>query len=147
MAALALGRTFDVVSCLFSAVAYVRTRARLDSAVAHMAEHVAPGGVVVLEPWIAPEQYWVGHLAVNHAVADDLKVTWMYVQELIDGCSRFDINYLVGSGDGVRHYVERHEMGLFRPDEYLAAFERAGLQPTYDPTGLFGRGLYFAVKA
>ena len=41
----------------------------------------------------------------------------MYVQELVDGCSRFDINYLMGSRDGVVHFVERHEMGLFTAEE------------------------------
>ncbi len=147
MAVLDLGRQFDVVSCLFSAVAYVRTRDRLDAAVQHMADHLAPGGLLLIEPWIAPEQYWVGHLAVNHAASDDLQVSWMYVQELVDGCSRFDINYLVGSRQGVHHFTERHEMGLFRGEEYLDAFAAAGLNATYDADGLFGRGLYSAVRA
>jgi SAM-dependent methyltransferase len=144
MTAIDLGRRFDVVTCLFSAVAYVRTVERLDEAVARMAAHLGPDGLLLLEPWLSPERYWVGHLAVNHAERDGVSVSWMYVQELVDGCSRFDIHYLVGSPQGVVHFEERHEMGLFTDDEYVAALRAAGLQTAYDPEGLFGRGLYVA---
>ncbi len=146
MASTALHRQFDVVCCLFSAVAYMRTRERLESAVARMAEHLAPRGLLLLEPWIGPTEYWVGHVAANHAESDTLKVSWMYTQEKVDGCSRFDIHYLVGSQEGVVHYTERHEMGLFTGDQYINAFRRTGLEPTFDPHGLFGRGLYIALK-
>ena len=144
MTTIDLGRRFDVVTCLLSAVAYVRTIARLDEAVARMAAHLNPDGVLLLEPWLSPERYWVGHLAVNHAERDGMNVSWMYVQELVDGCSRFDIHYLVGSPQGVVHFEERHEMGLFTDAEYDGAFRAAGLDAAYDPEGLFGRGLYRA---
>lgn len=43
MRAFDLGRRFDVVTCLFSSIGYVRTTDGLRSAVAAMARHVAPG--------------------------------------------------------------------------------------------------------
>lgn len=147
MATTTLNRQFDVVCCLFSAVAYVGTQQRLTDAIRTMAAHLAPGGLLVVEPWLSPEQYWDGHLVVNHTAADDLEITWMYVQTRVDGRSRFDIHYLIGSPAGVTHFVERHEMGLFTEEEYRAAFLDAGLDPTYDDKGLFGRGLYRAVKS
>ena len=147
MTAIDLGRRFDVVTCLFSAVAYVRTVARLDEAIARMAAHLEPDGLLLLEPWLSPERYWVGHLAVNHAERDGVNVSWMYIQELVDGCSRFDIHYLVGRPQGVVHFEERHEMGLFADDQYHGAFRAAGLDTAYDPEGLFGRGLYRASLA
>ena len=147
MATMDLDRRFDLVTCLFSAVAYVRTVDRLGAAIDRMAAHLEPDGLLLLEPWLGPEQYWVGHLAVNHAERDGLNVCWMYVQELTDGCSRFDIHYLVGARDGVTHFEERHEMGLFTDDEYRAAFRAAGLEADHDPEGLFGRGLYRGFRA
>lgn len=146
MAVLTLDQTFDVVTCLFSAIAYVRTAERMFAAISSMAHHLKPGGLLLVEPWLYPHQYWVGHLVANHTSADHLEVSWMYLQELAGGCSRFDINYLVGSEVGITHYVERHEMGLFTHEEYMAAFLAADLQPGYDADGLFGRGLYSAVK-
>jgi SAM-dependent methyltransferase len=47
-----LGLTFDAVVCLFSAIGYVVTVKRLHSALAAMARHLRPGGVLLVEPWL-----------------------------------------------------------------------------------------------
>ena len=39
-----LGRRFDVITCLFSAIGYVRTIDNLNRAVRRMAQHLEPGG-------------------------------------------------------------------------------------------------------
>ena len=58
----------------------------------------------------------------------------------IDGSlAIMDMHHLVATPDGVEHFVERHEMGLFSHDEYLAAFEATGVAATHDAYGLFGR--------
>jgi hypothetical protein len=46
----------------------------------------------------------------------------------------------------VEHFTERHEMGLFSADEYLAALEESGLETIYNPEGLMGRGLYLGIN-
>ena len=55
-----LHRTYDVVTCLFSAIGYVKTVARLERAIACMARHVSPGGLLLVEPWFAPDQWQPG---------------------------------------------------------------------------------------
>lgn len=45
-----LGRQFDVVTCLFSSIGYARTQSKLNEAVACMARHLEPGGVLIAEP-------------------------------------------------------------------------------------------------
>src|SRR5690348_10986806 len=52
-----LGRLYDVVTCLFSAIGIVRTFDQLERAIMCMARHVKPGGVLIIEPWFAPEQW------------------------------------------------------------------------------------------
>ena len=59
LSAFDLGRTFDVVACLFSAIAYARTVDNLDRTVACLARHTAPGGLVFLEPYFTPSMYRV----------------------------------------------------------------------------------------
>jgi SAM-dependent methyltransferase len=54
MADFDLGKRFDAVVCMFSSIGYVHTEERLRSAIAAMARHLAPGGVLVVEPWLAP---------------------------------------------------------------------------------------------
>ena len=66
----------------------------------------------------------------------------MSLSEQRDNVAIMDMHHLVGTPAGVEHFVERHEMTLFRHQEYLAAFAAAGLTAEHDPQGLMGRGLY-----
>jgi hypothetical protein len=49
---------------------------------------------------------------------------------------------LVGTADGVEHFTEEHQLGLFSDGEHRAAFAAAGMTVAYDEKGLMGRGLY-----
>ncbi len=145
MAELELGLKFDVVMCLFSALAYVKTLDRLHQAMNRMASHLQPGGVLLIEPWIALDRYRVGAVSSHFYDGPEQKIAWMYVNAVDGLVSIFDIHYLVGTADGVVHFTERHEMGLFTHEEYVEAFENAGLEVELDPQGLFGRGLYIGI--
>ena len=144
MASFDLGRTFDVVTCLFRSIAYVRTPDRMREATATMARHLAPGGALLLDPWFTPERYWVGHVASNVAETEEAKVSWMYSQQREGSVGVLAIHFLVGTAQGVEHFVERHEMGLFTHDDYLAALIDAGLTVERDPGDRVGQGPFVA---
>ena len=144
MTEFSLGKRFDVVTCLFSSIAYVRTADRMREATRRLCEHLNPGGVVVLEPWFPPDSYWTGTITANFVDQPDLKIAWMYTSEREDLLSVLDIHYLVGRPEAVERFEERHEMGLFTQDEHLEAFRAAGLEARYSEGGPFGRGLYVA---
>jgi ubiquinone/menaquinone biosynthesis C-methylase UbiE len=57
-----LGRQFDVVSCLFSAIGHLDTREDVRKAFANFARHVKDGGVVIVEPWIDPATFRPGSI-------------------------------------------------------------------------------------
>lgn len=146
MADFDLGREFDALTCLFSSIGYVRTRARLDQALATMARHLAPGGVLLVEPWFTPEGWTPGRVSAVHVDGPDLKITRMNVSAVEGRLSYFVFHYLIGTPQGVEHFTERHELGLFTHQEYLEAFRKAGLQVSHEPQGLDGRGLYIGVR-
>lgn len=141
-----LSETFDVVVCLFSSIGYVQTLENLRKAVACFTRHLNPGGLLVIEPWITPENYWVDKITANYVDQPDLKIAWMYTSQLRGLTSLFDISYLVGTTEGVSNFTESHVMGLWTDKEYREAIESAGVTVHYDAQGLFGRGMYYGTK-
>jgi ubiquinone/menaquinone biosynthesis C-methylase UbiE len=82
-----LGRRFDVVTCLFSSIAYVKTLDRMSRAIFNLARHVNPGGLVLVEPWFTPQTYLEGRLTANYLDEENLKIAWMYISEREDRLS------------------------------------------------------------
>lgn len=146
MAAFELGRTFDAVVCLFSSIAYVRAVDRLERAVASMAAHLQPGGVLVIEPWVLPEQWDGSRLHAIFVDEPDLKIARMSVPPPLTREQTLEFHYLVATRDGVEHFTERHEIAMFTHDEYVGSIGAAGLRVEHDPDGLMGRGLYVGIR-
>jgi SAM-dependent methyltransferase len=140
-----LGRRFDVVTCLFSSVAYTRTPDRLAAAMGAMARHLDPGGLLVVEPFFAPDEWMAGHLHANFVDQEDLKVARVSLSGPAANQITMTFHYLIATPEGVTYQTEAHEVGLFAHDDYVEAFRRAGLEPEHDQEGLMGRGLYLAV--
>ena len=46
-----LGRKFDVITCLFSSIGYMVAEPDLRQAIANMARHLSPRGLLIVEPW------------------------------------------------------------------------------------------------
>ncbi len=142
-----LGHQFDAIVCLFSSIGYTKTIARLNQALHTMRRHLSPGGVILIEPWLRPEMYKVGHIAAAFVNEPDLKIARMNKSELGDGVSIMNFHYLVATPEGIEYFTELHELGLFSHEEYLHAFRVNGLEVVYDadPEKLMGRGLYIGV--
>lgn len=141
-----LGRTYDVVTCLFSAIGYVRTLPRLWRAIACMARHLNPGGILIVEPWLTPDNWQVGTQNIHAGEIATDKVCRMTFSGREGNLSIVEIQYLRGTANGIEHYSERLEFGLFTRDEMTRGFAAAGLEVSYDGDGLMGRGLYLARK-
>lgn len=137
-----LGRKFDVVICLFSSIGYVKTLDNFTKAINCMTNHLVPGGVLIIEPWFTPETW---HPGTVHAVMineQNLKIARINTSCVDGRLSLFDMHYLIGTPEKTEHFVEHHELGLFKPDEIREILVEAGLEVTYDATGLTGRGLF-----
>jgi SAM-dependent methyltransferase len=141
-----LGRRFDAVTCLFSAIGYAVTEDRLRAAIAAMASHLEPGGVLLVEPWLEPEVWKPGHLHLLTVDEPDVKIARATIAGLEGTVSIMDFHYLVLTSDGVERFAEHHEAGLFTRAQMTEAFEAAGLAVELDEEGLIGRGLYIATR-
>ena len=146
MANFDLGRRFDAIVCLFSAIGYVYTDERLRRTLARFALHLRPGGVVVVEPWLSPENFRPGGMPrLDVAESDTLKVVRMGRTAHDGDASVIDFFYTVGGAAGIEQWHERHPLALFTHVQTMDAFAAAGLEVVeHDPHGLTGRGLYVA---
>jgi SAM-dependent methyltransferase len=141
-----LGREYDIVTCLFSSIGYVKTLENLHRAVTCMAKHLLAGGVLVIEPWFTPDSWNPGTVHAQFIDEPELKIARVNTSCVEGKLSYFNFHYLIGTPDGVEFFIERHELGLFERDEMFEAFRNSGLEVTYDEKGLKGRGLYIGRK-
>ena len=142
-----LKRQFDVVTCLFSSIGYVKTKSNLHKAIKNMNKHLLPGGVLIIEPWFSPGQWPGGKVFTLKVEKPDIKIIRMSHGGKRGNVSILEFQYLIGTRNGIDHQVEIHELGLFTHEEYIGAFHAAGLKVTYNKKGLDGRGLYIGKKA
>jgi SAM-dependent methyltransferase len=141
-----LSHTFDVVTCLFSSIGYVRTLDNLQQAVGCMAHHLKPGGLLIIEPWFTPGDWHPGTVHATLIDEPELKIARVNTSLVEGRLSYFDFHYLIATSQRTEHQMERHELGLFERDEMKAAFVGAGLEVSYDAEGLTGRGLWIGGK-
>jgi SAM-dependent methyltransferase len=141
-----LGRRFDVVTCLFSSIGFVRDLAGLAAAATRLAAHVAPGGVLLVEPWITPARWTPNRPHLLTAERDGLVLARVTLSGVDGRVSSTDMHYVLGTPEAVETFAKYSEQGLFADDEMRAALEGAGLEVEHDPEGLIGRGLWIGTR-
>ena len=142
----ATGKHYDVVTCLFSAIGELLDIEQVNSAVGTMAKHLKPGGVLLVEPWLRPEQFREGRIWAEFVDEPELKIARMTTAERHGKIVDLSMHHLVGRPGKIEEFVEHHQEAMHSVDEYTNAFKLAGLDVTYDEEGLIGRGLYIGVK-
>jgi SAM-dependent methyltransferase len=141
-----LGRRYDGVLNLFGAIAHAVTVPRLRDALACMRDHLAPGGVAIVQPYLTPDELKVG-TGEYTVTSGELRVKRARRSERDGQCQRLYFHYTVEGPGGTQELDEAFDLGLFTVDETLAAFSAVGLVATYDPGSsdeLGGHGLYVA---
>lgn len=137
-----LGKQFDVVTCLFSSIGYVKTVVALRQTIRNFARHTRLGGVVIVEPWFSPGTMRLNHVSMLTVDQQNLKICRMSRMEFEGRLSILNFHYMVGTPENIGTFSERHELGLFTHEEYVSAFEAAGLTVVHDSKGLMERGVY-----
>ena len=142
MRAFELGRRYDVVQCMFSSIGYLTTPDDAIAALACFRRHLAPDGVVLVEPWFEPASYRTGTPHMLTVNQPDLKICRMHVSRREGDVSILEFEYLIATPDGVRRERETHRLLLVAHATMATWFDAAGLHATFDPTGPSGRGLF-----
>jgi SAM-dependent methyltransferase len=139
-----LSRRYDAILCLFSSIGYLKTLDRVGRALTCFREHLAPGGMIVIEPWFAPGTLDPERVFRHAGETNGVRVSRVSRAEIEGRVSRLHFEYEITDATGTRHSSEIHELGLFTTAELLRTFQGVGLQVDHDPKGLTDRGLYVA---
>jgi SAM-dependent methyltransferase len=145
-AAVDLGGVYDAIVCLFSSIAYTRTKQRLASSLTNLAAHLRPGGVLVVDGWISPADWDSGSIFVDIGTFEGGKIVRVNHSGEEDGCSVLTWHFVVGTADGLRWFDERHVLGLFEPDDYLLPLRNAGLKAELHPGAAEGRDRFVGIR-
>jgi hypothetical protein len=60
-------------------ISYLGSLDRLRAAISSMARHLAPGGILFLEPWLTPPAYREDEVVHNFGRTPERAISWMYV--------------------------------------------------------------------
>lgn len=143
MRTFALPAAFDVITCMFGAIGYLEDTAELTAALRRFAQHLRPGGVVVVDPWWFPETYRDGYVSGDVTELDGRTVARLSHSVREGNASRMRVHYLLAdAASGVRHVAETHLISLFARRQYEAAFAAAGFGVEYAEGLMSGRGLF-----
>jgi SAM-dependent methyltransferase len=137
-----LGRTFDAVVCMFTAIGYLPTVPDMRAAIACMARHLRPGGILVVEPWWFPDRFVDNYVAGDLGREGEVTVARISHSTRRGRHTRMDVRFLVGNPAGVTAFDEIDVLTLFTLEEYLAAFSDAGCPARHLPISWTARGVF-----
>jgi trans-aconitate methyltransferase len=143
---LTVKQPYDVAMCLFGSIAYLADEAELRSTIVRFANAVTTGGLVIIEPWIGPDEWHDGTLEASFVDQPQLKIARIGASERYGTTSVTRYEYLVGETAGMSGFSETHVQQLFTDAQYRSAFDAAGLKPRSERSDLFPHGLYIAAK-
>ena len=108
------------------------------SAVARLAAHVAPDGVLILDGWVRTDEWRESFRPEPDIAQDDETLVVRLAFTRRDGnVTNLDMHHLVQTAEGIDHFVENHRLALTPTEDYVAAVESAGLAarviPNYMP--------------
>lgn len=135
-------KRYDAIVCVGSSIGYVQTETILRRTVRGFADHLAPGGLLLIEPWFPPEVWEDGRQGFDIVNRPELKLARLATSGLDGGLTVLGFDFLIGAGGQVDRFSERHVMRLFTDDQMRAAFVAAGLGVERDDDYPTGRGLY-----
>ena len=142
-----LKKKFDVITCLFSSIGYVKNYTNLEKTIASFSKHLKTGGVLIIEPFITKEAYHSGRPHANFVNEPDVKICRMNVSQKRGNIAILDFHFLIATKKGIGHLRDKHELGLFDIGKFLKILKDNGFQAKFLKNGLMkDRGLYIAVK-
>jgi SAM-dependent methyltransferase len=134
----------DVAVSLFSAIGYLLDEAALRASAACFHRALRPGGILMVEPWLAPTEFRAGRPFAQTHMDADVALSRVSVSGRQGDISTITMAWTIARRDqtGIEHFVEEHRLWLCPPELFERVFREAGFDTTLERPGLAtGRGL------
>jgi len=143
-----LKEKFDIITCLFSSIGYVKTLENLRKTIKNFANHLNQGGITIIEPWLRPSIFTPGLPSMETYEDDNIKIARLNVSRVEGNISSFVMHFLIAKrNEDVTYFKETHELGLFETEQTKNFMKEAGFETIYLEEGLeVQRGLFIGIK-
>ena len=122
-----LDAAYDAIICMYGGIGFAGTYDNASRAVASMARHLAPGGVLLLVPWMTKETFHDA-LVVDAVNRPEIGIARMEnVRRKSESVVEVSFHHLIGENGQVRYHTQTMEIGLFSEAEYVSLFRSSGL--------------------
>jgi ubiquinone/menaquinone biosynthesis C-methylase UbiE len=142
-----LGMQFDVITCLFSSIGYLKSLEQIEKAVSNFARHLKAEGILLIEPWIKKSEL---KSAIHLQTYEDasLKIARVTSVKTEGDFTILDDRYLIGEKNkGVSYLKDLHKLRFVNPEEMLNMVKKEGVDETFSNKKLLSdRGLFIGVK-
>jgi ubiquinone/menaquinone biosynthesis C-methylase UbiE len=147
MTSFRLHKTFDAIICLYASIGYARSNLDLKKTIGNISKHLKNGGVAVIEPFLSKDEFVEGKPFASFLDEPALKIARMNVNRRRANIAILEFHFLVATSVGVKHFKDRHEVGLFDRQEVQQAMEYNGLHTKFVKAGFQkDRGLFLGIK-
>lgn len=144
-----VSKKFDVVSCLFSSVGHLLLNEDYYRALKQMALHVKPKGVVLVEPWIAEEDFVPGRVDAETFNHENTQIVRITKHSLINPMlCNLEFRFIVSTKgySVIRDWTTNLELRLRTMQEQKELFEEVFQSVEFQRTGSGSRGMFVARK-
>ncbi len=143
-----LDKRYDAIICLFNAINNASGAQETIITLRNFGTHLLDGGVLIVEPWITPENFSAGKTFTDRAEVGPLKICRITGSTVSGNISTLHSKWLIERQEKLETVEETINLTLFTQEEMLDFFKVSGFSAESDPMpGQFGkRGLYIARK-
>lgn len=144
-----LHMSFDILTCLFSSIAYVKTYENLAKTIETFSLHLNTGGIAIIEPWFTKETFKkVGYPPVMICEDRNTRITRFNTSKIKGNLSVVTVDFSVETENTEVEYIQdQHELAMFEPEKTLHLMKNAGFEAHFLKAPTMGeRGLFVGIK-
>ncbi len=121
-------KKFDVITCLFRSIGYIKTEADLMKVWSNYEQSLKPGGVAIVESWFSKESAKFDQSYLSNYEGKDITISRLHTMTRKDSIATLDFHFLIAEGLNVSYFHDVHELFCIEPEQMLNFIQQAGLQ-------------------